>query len=85
MKALSGISLNDVPLDVVRYRPVISRGTSAFDEYGDAEDFDQFSLRSLTQDFMHAEPAMRYQIARNYFERSLFDAKVLIDVARVQD
>lgn len=45
-------------------------------EQDGAAQFDGFSLRTLLQDYMHTDPATRYQIARNVFERSLYDAKV---------
>jgi hypothetical protein len=37
---------------------------------------EKFSLISVTKDFMHLDPASRYQIAKNAFNRALFDARV---------
>lgn len=36
----------------------------------------KFALTSVLQDFMHLDPATRYQIAKNEFNRELFDARV---------
>ena len=35
-----------------------------------------FTLESVLQDYMHLDPATRYQIAKNAFERELLDASV---------
>ncbi len=58
----------------------VNVGTSVYDEDGDSEHFDKFALERLLQDFMDVDPATRYQIARNAFERALADAKALKDV-----
>lgn len=39
------------------------------------EEFDQFSLRAVLKDYMMADPATRYELAKNAFERALSDAR----------
>jgi hypothetical protein len=70
----------------VRYNPLDSTpgeeedeaGDSEFDNYKDQFDvkFDTLALHSVTDDFLAADPATRYQIAKNQFERLFHDAKV---------
>jgi hypothetical protein len=59
-------------------------GASGSDSNGNGnmtpEELDQFSLRTLLADFMHMDPGMRYQLARNAFERALVDAKARNDI-----
>ena len=38
--------------------------------------FDKLALHMVTDDFLAADPATRYQIAKNQFERLFHDAKV---------
>jgi small subunit ribosomal protein S5 len=86
MKTLKTISTEgDVKFSIHRYRPVVSTGTSEYDENGIDEDFDKFSLRAVLKDYMHAEPATRFQIARNTFDRALKDAKALQNISFLLD
>lgn len=86
MKTLKTISAEgDVKFSIHRYRPVISMGTSEYDENGIDEDFDKFSLRAVLKDYMHSEPATRFQIARNTFDRALKDAKSLQNISFLLD
>ena len=62
---------------VTRYRPVVQDGVHDIDEDGDDEEFDRYGLTTILRDYMYADPATRYQIAQNYFERSLVDAQAL--------
>ncbi len=48
----------------------------AYDVYGEDEVFDSVSLRQTMQDYLHVDPAARYQIAKNNFERAVVTAKV---------
>jgi hypothetical protein len=50
------------------------------DEYVETNDedfFDKFSVRAVLKDYFHSDPATRYQVAKNAFERALTDAKVI--------
>ncbi len=40
----------------------------------DLEEFEEFSLKKLLKDYLFTDPSTRYQIAKNFFERKLFDA-----------
>lgn len=81
MKKLKTVQVDGSNLSPSRYYPLSSMDSSNVTEYdtfenpGD-EDFDKFSLRKLLKDYMHTDPATRYHIARNAFERQLADAKV---------
>ena len=44
------------------------------------EALDRFSLRAVLKDYMYTDPGLRWQIARNAFERALVDAKALKDI-----
>ena len=82
-KVLPGSSL---PLTVVRFRDVPNGGSSEYDVDA-SEDakriahFNKFSLDAVLTDFMGADPGMRMQIAKSYFERALFDAKARADIS----
>ena len=43
------------------------------------ESFNRFSLEMVLKDCLELDPAVRYQIAKNAFERALFDAIVSDD------
>ena len=70
---------------VSRYRPVVQDGLHDIDEDGDDEAFDRYGLTTILRDYMYADPATRYQIAQNYFERSLVDAQALDRVEMLLD
>ena len=76
MKQLKAITIDGNPLRVTRYRPIIPDGSHPIDDIGEEEAFDEYSMHAVMKDFMHADPATRYQIAKNHFERALVDAKV---------
>lgn len=46
---------------------------------------DQYSLKSLLKDYLYTDPATRYQVAKNFFERTLHDAKTSPDLQRILD
>ena len=61
------------------YKPIHIESEGEYDADDHEDDtakFDGMVLHQLMKDYMHAEPALRYQIARNYFERALTTAKV---------
>ena len=70
---------------VSRYRPVVQDGLHEIDEDGDDEAFDRYGLTTILRDYMYADPATRYQIAQNYFERSLVDAQAMDSVDMLVD
>lgn len=78
MEQLKKIELDGQALKVRKYRPLTTPGDTAYDEERDsrANAVDTFSLRTLLKDYMYSDPATRFQIAKNYFERALNDAKV---------
>lgn len=45
---------------------------------GNATDvqFDRLSMQSMLENYLDSDPALRYKIAKNSFERALYDAKV---------
>lgn len=45
------------------------------------EAMDRFSLKAVLQDYMHTDPGLRWQIAKNAFERALVDAQALRDIS----
>lgn len=76
MAALGKLALDGCALRPERYQPLVGEGPGEYDAEGDAEDFDRFSLRAVLKDYLHADPATRFLIAKNRFERALHDAKV---------
>ena len=50
----------------------LNKGKSHKDVY---DQVDKFSLRALLKDYLYTDPAMRFQIAKNAFERALKDTK----------
>lgn len=91
MKALKKLSVHGIPMKVQRYRPLDAPIDSEYDEPegsrrhrhsgdGDSlESFNRFSLEMVLKDCLELDPAARYQIAKNAFERALFDAIVSDD------
>jgi hypothetical protein len=75
--ALKKLNLDGVALQPEKYQPLVGEMPSEYDTPSDVDGFDQFSLKSVLKDYLHADPATRYLIAKNRFERALFDAKVL--------
>lgn len=59
-----------------RYYPSVDKGDTEYDTSGLEDEFDRLTLRSLLTDHMKSDPATRYQIAKNQFERALVDAQV---------
>ena len=95
LRALRLVTLEGAtaPLRAERFRPPELIGNSAYDRPGvegddDApgggpisdESLDTWSLKHLLKDYMHTDPGLRFQIAKNAFERALVDAKSLKDI-----
>jgi small subunit ribosomal protein S5 len=73
----------DLKYQPVRFMPVIAAGDEAYDGEGVNEEFDKFSLKLLLKDYMTTDPASRYAVAKNYFQRALYDARALGDITRI--
>lgn len=56
-------------------------GDSEYDVQGEHEGFDRDHLKAMFSDYLGAEPAIRYQMARNYFERALYSTQGQDDIA----
>jgi small subunit ribosomal protein S5 len=85
MRMLKTAEVDGQKLKVIRYRRVVMNSDNEIDEDGDDEDFDQFALKRALKDYMYADPATRYQLVKNYFERALTDAKALNNVEALMD
>ncbi len=84
IKQLRSLSAKgDLKYQPVRFMPVISAGDEAYDSEGIDEEFDKFSLKLLLKDYMSTDPAHRYAVAKNYFERALYDARSLNDISHI--
>eukprot|EP00595_Chromulina_sp_UTEXLB2642_P001191 CAMPEP_0196763470 /NCGR_PEP_ID=MMETSP1095-20130614/4123_1 /TAXON_ID=96789 ORGANISM="Chromulina nebulosa, Strain UTEXLB2642" /NCGR_SAMPLE_ID=MMETSP1095 /ASSEMBLY_ACC=CAM_ASM_000446 /LENGTH=673 /DNA_ID=CAMNT_0042116705 /DNA_START=730 /DNA_END=2752 /DNA_ORIENTATION=- len=82
IKKLKDITINGQSLHVERYYPVTSNGTSSLDVTDPLdEEFDKFTLKALMADNMYTDPATRYQIAKNAFDRALYDAQRMKSVS----
>lgn len=67
LKKLKSTSIDGFKLSPVRYRGFsgeVSANRTEYDEFSDESDeiFDKFALRKLLKDYLHADPAIRYQI-----------------------
>jgi len=83
IKLLKTMKIDSQPIIAKRYRPVTLRGNSKgydAEEDGDDERSDAFSLRKVLKDYMGQDPGLRYQIAKNAFERAVVDAKANKDI-----
>ena len=81
MKLLKAVQVEGETMKVRRYKPLTSIGDTEYDAESkglEQSGFDKFSLKMVLNDYMYTDPATRYQIARNYFERALNDAKVCL-------
>jgi hypothetical protein len=79
VKKLKSLRLpdHDAPLSFCRYAPLDPPlGVTEYDEQGDDEKFDSTALRTLMADYMSVDPATRFAVAKNAFERSLQTAIV---------
>jgi len=86
MKKLKEVSFGEgVPVQVLRYQPLIADGTSAYDHPDDMDQFDAIMGKDINQDYLASSPATRYQLLKNTFERSLYDAVIKQNVGYVVD
>ena len=70
MKKLRTLEVHDTKLRPRRFHDVQEEGDSAYDvEAENIKTFDRNHLHLMLKDYLSAEPAIRYQIAKNYFER----------------
>jgi hypothetical protein len=76
LKALRRIEVDGKRLKAIRNTPTREEGEPDYDSVGQADRFDRDHYNSMLKDYLSAEPAVRYQMARNFFERSLFTAEV---------
>lgn len=84
MKQLRAITIGDVKLRPRRYHELEEEGDSEYDtESEPIKQFDRNHLHMMLKDYLTAEPAIRYQIAKNYFERALFTAQGLSDITYI--
>ncbi len=74
--ALKKMSYENVRLRPERYSALTDIGDENYDVEGPDEQFDRDSLKMLLDDYYDADPAIRYQVAKNYFERALHEALV---------
>jgi small subunit ribosomal protein S5 len=80
LKKLKTLQLGGLQLAPERYRRLEqSIKDENYDVYGEDEVFDGESLRQTMKDYMHMDPATRFQIARNSFERAVANAKATND------
>lgn len=83
IKKLKKLILHDQSIQVFKFHPEVPEGKSEYDVKTSHDEFDRWSLRSLLADYMHADPAARYQIAKNMFERTLSDLRVRLYTLRI--
>jgi len=81
LKQIKAIQVSGQNIKAERYRPLQVQGDSAYDTTTNKNEkkqmaFERFNLTVLMKNFMHLDPATRYQIAKNLFQRELFDARV---------
>lgn len=95
LKFLKNLEIDGIKLKAERYIPLITDFESEFDSTFDGklqnltksvdEEFDRFSMKTLLADNMASDPASRYQLLQNEFERALHNAKSLNDIALIAD
>jgi hypothetical protein len=76
MRALRRLEIDGKRLKPIRNYPIEEEGDPEYDSTDLMEKFDHDHYHMMLKDYLSAEPAVRYQMARNYFERSLFSAEV---------
>jgi small subunit ribosomal protein S5 len=73
---LSKCQIDGQYLKTIRYSPLNMENESEYDTHGFDEEWDRFHLKGVLQDFLHTDPATRFQVARNHFERAFKGAKI---------
>ena len=76
MKKLKAIKIDDEHLKVSRYYAEEPERYTEYDTPAVDEEIDRLSLRALLADHMDSDPAARYKLASNAFERALTEIKV---------
>lgn len=71
MKKLRTIDIDGKKISVERYYPQNSTSYSEYDAENASDDFDRLTLRSILADNLREDPATRYQVAKNMFERTI--------------
>ncbi len=85
---MKNLNFGSVKIRVERYTPLNIDFQSSYDSSGNEareESFDSYSLKTLLKDSLGSDPATRYQIARNAFERAMSDARALGDINHLLD
>eukprot|EP01034_Spumella_vulgaris_P021583 gene21583-27621_t len=87
LKSLKAVKVDDKTLKVRRYAPLTASGSSEYDvdDQHLISTIDKYSLKTMLKDYLYTDPATRYQIAQNMFERTLQDAKARPDMQRILD
>lgn len=85
LKKLKKVEIEGQKVRAERYRPLIREFASEYDASQEEESFDQLSLKTLLKDDLASDPASRYQVARNSFERALNDAVAFGDINHLLD
>lgn len=78
MKKLKAIKIAEERLNVSRYYAEEPERYTEYDSPAVEEEIDRLSLRALLADHMDSDPASRYKLASNAFERALTEIKVLL-------
>jgi len=80
MKELRATAIEGQNIQVDKYRPLRANGETEYDEttgklLKKQVAFEKFSISGVMKDIMHLDPAARYQIAKNKFNRTLVDCR----------
>ena len=76
MRALRNIEIDGQKLRPIRNHPILEEGEPDYDNVGEHDGFDRQHFHYMLRDYLDADPAIRFQMAKNYFERALFTAEV---------
>lgn len=76
LRALRKIEIDGKKLKAIRNHPIEEEGDPDYDKVDVADKFDREHYHMMLKDYLSAEPAIRYQMAKNYFERAVYTAEV---------
>ena len=80
-RKLNSIKLeNNHRIKAERFEPQALAGQTEYDVVGPDEEFDYERNLAVLKDFMHANPATRYQIAKFQFENAFKNAQIYADI-----
>lgn len=85
MKKLRSIEIDGQKLAVERFLQIPVPYHSDYEKEGEEEVFDEVAHRFLMESSFESDPARRFQLLRNQFERVLFDAKIDQDLRWLVD